>query len=46
MSEGHLSKLQEGYSKGSYKAAAAAGGCAGDDEVHHLLTCQNTLFLS
>lgn len=39
MPQGHLCELQEGYCKGCYKAAAAACGCAGDDEVYHLLTC-------
>ena len=46
MSERHLSELQEGYREGSHKAAAAACGCAGNDEVHHLLTCQTNLCLS
>lgn len=39
MAHGALSQLQERHGKGGRKAAAAACGCAGDDEVHHLLPC-------
>ena len=39
MPEGHLCQLQKCHCKGCYKAAAAACGCAGDDEMYHLLAC-------